>query len=77
MIESFSLTEKARVLEVGPGEGQLLVELAAKFRKLIALDNSEEMLEKSRDAVSSANFRDVEFILGDTAVARKKMLSAI
>ena len=72
VIESLSLTEKARVLEVGPGEGQLLVKLAAKFGKLIALDNSEEMLEKSRHAVNAANFRDVEFILGDTAVARKK-----
>jgi ubiquinone/menaquinone biosynthesis C-methylase UbiE/DNA-binding transcriptional ArsR family regulator len=72
VIESLGLSEKAGVLEVGPGEGQLLVELAAKFKKLIALDNSKEMLEKSRAAIASANFRDVDFILGDTGVARKQ-----
>lgn len=76
VIESLGLSEKASVLEVGPGEGQLLVELAAKFKKLIALDNSKEMLEKSRAAISSANFSDVEFILGDTGVARKQKVGS-
>lgn len=72
VIESLGLSEKSTVLEVGPGEGLLLSELAAKYKKLIALDNSKEMLEKSRDAIKQAKFSGVQFVLGDTTVARKQ-----
>ncbi|MFL2854774.1 MAG: ArsR/SmtB family transcription factor [Pseudohongiellaceae bacterium] len=72
VIDSLGLNNKATVLEVGPGEGLLLTELAAKFKKLIALDNSKEMLEKSEEAIAKGKFNGVQFILGDTTVARKK-----
>ena len=74
VIEGLGLSHKAAVAEVGPGEGQLLVALAARFRNLTALDNSGEMLEKSRAAIRAANYKDVRFILGDTGVARKQSL---
>lgn len=72
VIDSLGLNNKATVLEVGPGEGLLLTELAAKFKKLIALDNSKEMLDKSEEAIAKGKFNGVQFILGDTTVARKK-----
>ena len=72
VIDSLGLNDKATVLEVGPGEGLLLTELAAKFKKLIALDNSKEMLEKSKKAIAKGKFNGVQFILGDTTIARKK-----
>ena len=72
VIDSLGLNNKATVLEVGPGEGLLLTELAAKFKKLIALDNSKEMLEKSKEAIAKGKFNGVQFILGDTTIARKK-----
>ena len=72
VIDSLGLNDKATVLEVGPGEGLLLTELAAKFKKLVALDNSKEMLEKSKEAIAKGKFNGVQFILGDTTVARKK-----
>ena len=72
VIDSLGLNDKATVLEVGPGEGLLLTELAAKFKKLIALDNSKEMLEKSKEAIAKRKFNGVQFILGDTTIARKK-----
>ena len=72
VIDSLGLNDKATVLEVGPGEGLLLTELAAKFKKLIALDNSKEMLEKSKEAIAKGKFNGVQFILGDTTIARKK-----
>ena len=76
VIEGLSLDENAAVLEVGPGEGQLLTQLASRFERLTALDNSKDMLERSRQAIVAADRTDVEFILGDTAVARKqKVLS--
>ena len=72
VIDSLGLNDKATVLEVGPGEGLLLAELAAKFKTLIALDNSKEMLEKCEEAITKRKFKGVHFILGDTTVARKK-----
>lgn len=74
VIESLGLSEKSTILEVGPGEGLLLTELAAKYKKLIALDNSNEMLEKSREAVKQSKHSGVQFVLGDTTVARKQEL---
>ena len=72
VFDSLGLNDKATVLEVGPGEGLLLTELAAKFKKLVALDNSKEMLEKSKEAIAKGKFNGVQFILGDTTIARKK-----
>lgn len=72
LISRLALNEEAAVMEVGPGEGQLLTELAHRFKNLTALDNSKDMLEKSREAINETGRTDVEFILGDTAVARKQ-----
>ena len=69
LIASLNLKIKSRVLEVGPGEGQLLSELSAKFKNLVALDNSQEMLEKCKKTISLTGRKGVEFILGDTSTA--------
>ena len=71
LINGLALSEKAAVMEVGPGEGQLLAELSQRFKNLTALDNSKDMLAKSRSAITNCGRSSVEFILGDTAVARK------
>ena len=71
VIDSLSLSDSAVVLEVGPGEGRLLKGLATKFKKLIALDNSKEMLNKSKKAINKSKHSNVQFIFGDIAVARK------
>ena len=67
-----ALSDSAAIMEVGPGEGQLLAKLASLFSNLTALDNSKDMLEKSRETVAATGHDDVEFILGDTAVAKKQ-----
>ena len=71
VIEGLGLEQHASVMEVGPGEGQLLTRLAGKFSDLTALDNSRDMLERSRQAISDSGAEGVRFILGDTAVASK------
>ena len=76
LINGLSLSDKAVVMEVGPGEGQLLTELAQRFKNLTALDNSKDMLDKSRSAIAERGQSGVEFILGDTAVARKQNVSS-
>jgi len=76
VIDSLQLTTKSKVLEVGPGEGALLTELANKFAHLTALDNSEDMLEKSKEAIAKAENKRVRFILGDTSTARKHQIKS-
>ena len=76
MIAGLNLPTPTHALEVGPGEGHLLVELAAKFQQLTALDNSRDMLEKSRAAIAAAGFDHVDFLLGDTGVAIKQKVCA-
>lgn len=76
MIDGLNLPEATRVLEVGPGEGQLLVELAAKFKHLTALDNSRDMLDICKAAITEAGYKHVDFIHGDTSVALKQGLQA-
>lgn len=44
LLDSKAFADKAVVLEVGPGEGKLLPELAKRFEQVIAVDNSAEML---------------------------------
>ncbi|MCX7124130.1 MAG: class I SAM-dependent methyltransferase, partial [Gammaproteobacteria bacterium] len=50
-----------RVLEVGPGRGQLLSELTGMFKKVVAIDNSEKMLELARSHVAKSSSH-IEFI---------------
>lgn len=71
VIDSIGLSHSTEVMEVGPGEGLLLLELAQKFSNLTALDNSSDMLEKSRQTLKAAAIQDVTFVLGDTEVAKK------
>ena len=73
-IDGLGLEKNASVLEVGPGEGQLLTRLAGKFSELTALDNSRDMLERSRQAISASGAKGVCFMLGDTAIARKEQV---
>src|SRR5690606_34838584 len=63
-------------LEVGPGEGEFLPVLAKRFGHVVALDNTEGMLERSRATAARHKLGNVEFIHGDTRdLARHKVLA--
>ncbi len=62
-----SIKEYGTVLEVGPGEGEFLVELSQLFGQVIALDYSEEMLTKAQKLASSQKLTNIGFIKGDTS----------
>jgi ArsR family transcriptional regulator len=47
------LSSASRVMEVGPGQGQLLIELATRFQQIVALDSSEEMLAMTKGKVAT------------------------
>ncbi|OFE13360.1 hypothetical protein PHACT_09575 [Pseudohongiella acticola] len=74
LLDDLKLPKQADVLEVGPGESPLLSELTSRFHRLTALDNSMEMLNRARSALTQRLGADdtdhpVEFIHGDTRAA--------
>ncbi|MDO9519162.1 MAG: metalloregulator ArsR/SmtB family transcription factor [Pseudohongiella sp.] len=68
LLDGLQLSVNAKVMEVGPGEGRLLSELASAYEQVIALDNSMEMLNRARNTISDKQ-QNVEFIHGDTQLA--------
>jgi ArsR family transcriptional regulator len=56
----------ALAIEVGPGDGAFLPLLAARFERVIALDNAPEMLAQSRELVRARGLANVDCIAGDT-----------
>jgi ArsR family transcriptional regulator len=57
------------VLEVGPGEGELLPGLCQRFGRVLALDNSAEMLARAENFARSNGLEQIRFICGDTTSA--------
>jgi len=66
----------SRVIEVGPGEGALLGQLAERFDHVAALDNSREMLERARSTIKGQRQEHVRFIHGDTTTGVEQDLRA-
>ncbi len=51
ILDIMNLPRSSHVMEVGPGQGELLRELARRFEHLLALDSSEEMLSFTKQNV--------------------------
>lgn len=66
VLRDASLNRREAVLEVGPGDGSFLLELAPQFESVIALDIEEAMLEQARQRVEKAGLSNIRFIHGDT-----------
>ena len=66
LLRELELTSAHRVMEVGPGQGELLAVLAQKFDEVIALDNAIEMLNLAKETVQEQGLDNVHFIHGDT-----------
>lgn len=67
---------KKTVLEVGPGEGGFLPNLSHRFEQVIALDTSDEMLNRSRKVIEEQQLPNVKLVHGDTTLALKQQLVA-
>lgn len=57
---------RKQAVELGPGEGHYLADLAGRFEHVIALDNAEAMLERCRRTATRKNLGNIGFIHGDT-----------
>ena len=74
VIRGISFPNSPVVMEVGPGDGELLLQLAQHFDRVIALDNSEEMLDQARKTIDEHAVGNVEFIHGDITKAPRRGL---
>jgi len=63
-------------LEVGPGEGEFLEELACRFGTVTALDLSQTMLERAQAFADDRGLQNIEFVCDDTRAAASRSESA-
>lgn len=75
LMRSLELNAQHRVMEVGPGQGELLAELAHRFDNVIALDNALEMLNLAKQTVTNEGLTNVAFIHGDTHKALEQRVN--
>ena len=76
VLKDASLQRRHTALEVGPGDGSFLLELAPGFERVVALDNAPGMLQQAREKAAAAGVQNIEFILGDTRATGLKELQA-
>ena len=60
------------VLEVGPGEGELLPALSQQFTQVVALDNSAIMLQSAQNLATKQQLKNIQFHLGDTKLLARE-----
>ncbi|MFI8978563.1 ArsR/SmtB family transcription factor [Ectopseudomonas khazarica] len=65
LLDSLHFAPGATAMEIGPGDGAFLPELARRFAQVMALDNSPAMLELASQRCASAGLDNVALTLGD------------
>ena len=65
LLDARSFASDATAIEVGPGDGAFLPELARRFARVTALDNSPAMLELARQRCTREALGNVELKLAD------------
>lgn len=65
LLDALAFAPGATALEVGPGDGGFLPELARRFRQVTALDNSAAMLELARQRCKEEGLGNVRLELAD------------
>lgn len=65
IIESANLSKNDTILEIGPGVGNLTLELAKKVKKVIAIEKDERMIKILKESLECWDVKNVEIIKGD------------
>lgn len=65
LLDALGFAGAATALEIGPGDGAFLPELARRFSQVTALDNSPAMLELARTRCAAEGLGNVELQLAD------------
>lgn len=66
MLERSKQPSQQRVLELGPGAGELLPVLSRLFTHVIALDNSQAMLNQAQELAIRCDLQNIEWQLNDS-----------
>ncbi|CAM3791485.1 MULTISPECIES: metalloregulator ArsR/SmtB family transcription factor [Pseudomonas] len=69
LLDKLSFEAGANALEVGPGDGEFLPELARRFTRVTALDNSPTMLDLARRVCEREGLANVNLQLADALSA--------
>ncbi len=64
LVQLACLPETASAVEVGPGEGEYLLELCKQFAIVYAVDNSMQMLDLAEENATRAGIENIRFIHG-------------
>lgn len=65
LLDALVLPTEAQVIEIGPGEGQFLPDLALRFQQVTALDNNPAMLELARHHCAQLQLPNIHWMLDD------------
>ena len=65
IVEVADLSKNDSVLEVGPGIGNLTIELAKKVKKVIAVEKDERMVEILKERLEEERIKNVEIVNED------------
>lgn len=65
LLDSLSFADDASALEIGPGDGAFLPELARRFQQVSALDNSPAMLDLARQRCLDEGLENIQLALAD------------
>ncbi|OLF50986.1 ArsR/SmtB family transcription factor [Pseudomonas chlororaphis] len=65
LLDKLNFTDTATAIEVGPGDGGFLPELARRFARVTALDNSSAMLDLARQVCDREALANVSLQLAD------------
>lgn len=76
LIKLTGLPGSATAIEIGPGEGHYLPELAQRFAQVHAIDNSAEMLALARQYNAEKHLDNIQFIYGEADDAIAQQLTA-
>lgn len=66
LLDVSPLPGRQAVLEVGPGAGEFLPVLSERFSRVLALDNSPQMLAQARNLVNGRQLPNIQLVEGDT-----------
>jgi ArsR family transcriptional regulator len=65
LLSNEDLSSDAKVIEVGPGESDLMEVLHESYGSIVAIDNVAEMLNKSQAKSKAGSLDRIEFLLGE------------
>jgi ArsR family transcriptional regulator len=65
LIRNENLPKETRVIEIGAGESPLLTTLSETFKSVLVVDNSDEMLMKTKARAHQEQLKNVDFMLQD------------